>query len=109
MEAPIKNPGSIGTVERYHAAHGPTYEKIRKEMSRNFTDKDCSDMAIFYINSTVGPKRLCSMLLVFGLIPRPARKTPSEARIAWTAMIGPTMNEISKVHPNTIVEFVLRI
>lgn len=41
------------------------------------TNADFLRMAYFALNSTVGPERLCPMLLVFGAIPRLALTTSS--------------------------------
>lgn len=76
-EAPNETPGEIGMVEWYHSPLRATNENIRKELSWDHTYVECLTMAVFYINATVGPEGLCSMLLVFGVIPRPARNTPS--------------------------------
>lgn len=45
------------------------------------TDAESLKMAVFDYNSTIGPKGPCPILIVFGVIIRPARKTPSETQI----------------------------
>lgn len=77
-EAPIESPGSIGIVERYHAPLRRAYKTLRESLNKEDTsDADCLRMAVYASNATMGPEGLCPMLLVFGALPRPARKTPS--------------------------------
>lgn len=45
-EAPIETPGAIGTMERYHDPLRVTYEKLRKEMSGEYTDPERLQMAV---------------------------------------------------------------
>lgn len=75
-EAAIEHPGAIGTVERYHAPLRSSFLKLLSELERKTTETRFLQLAVFFINSTIGPESLCPMLLVFGIIPRPARKTP---------------------------------
>lgn len=107
-EAPIESPGAIGVVERYHAPLRGIYEKIRKEMARDHTDVECLKMAVFSINATVGPEGLCPMLLVFGVIPRPARSTPSATQMARAEMIDRAMDEVTKLHAKMRLAFGLK-
>lgn len=65
QEAPIETPGAIWMVERYHSPLRATYEKIRKELSRDHRDIEFLQMAVFTINATVGLEGLCPRLLVF--------------------------------------------
>lgn len=86
-EAPIKTSGAMGTVQRYHGHLRSVDDKIRREMTREFSDKKCLSMEVFAKNATVVPESLCTTLLVFGVIPSPARKTPSATRIDRAEMI----------------------
>lgn len=65
-EAPIETPGAIGVVERYHAPLRVAYEKIRTVKTRETTDPECQSMAIFSINSTLGPEGVFPIVLAFG-------------------------------------------
>lgn len=76
-EAGIENPGALGTFQRYHAPRRSTFLKIRAELGRETTARYCLQLAVFSVIATIGTEGLCPMLLVFGVIPRPARKTPS--------------------------------
>lgn len=95
-EAPMETPGAIGTVERYHALFRYAYEKIGKEMGRDFADKECLVMVVFAINYKVGTEGICTMLLVFRVIPRPTRNTPLEMKMMRTDMIDTTEKDITK-------------
>lgn len=81
-EAPIETPGEIGIVERYHAPLRAAYTKLRQDMGKyEATDSECLKMALYAVNSTMGPEGLCPMMLVFGAFPRPARTTPSPSQL----------------------------
>lgn len=95
-EAPVENPGTIGTVERYHAPLRSAYNKIRMELSKETSDIECLRMAVFAVNSTMGPAGLCPILLVFGVIPRPARMNPSITQIERSKAIDNAMIEVEK-------------
>lgn len=47
-EAQIETAGTIRTVERYHATIRATYEKVRKEMSREHTGAEYLWIAVFH-------------------------------------------------------------
>lgn len=78
-EEPIETPGAIGLSERSNTA----YVKHIGTLERTTCDQDWLQMAVFVANSTIGPEGLCTMLLVFGSLPRPSRTTfyPSQAEI----------------------------
>lgn len=81
-EAPIETPGLIGIVERYHAPLRAVYTKIRESLDKSeANDHDCLKMALYAVNSTVGPEGLVPMFLVFGALPRPARTTPAPTQL----------------------------
>lgn len=54
-ETPIKVRGAIGTAERYHAPLRLAYERIRTEAGVDTSDQKCLQLAVFSINSTIGP------------------------------------------------------
>lgn len=73
VEAPIENPGTIGIVERYQAPLRAAYEILRADFDRKTSDDECLRMAVYSVNATVGPEGLCPIILVFCVMPRPAR------------------------------------
>lgn len=77
-EAPIASTGTLGVVERYHAPLRSVYSKLRLSLSKGgVSDHGCLHMAVYVNNATMGPKELCSMLFVFGSLPRtPERSHP---------------------------------
>lgn len=103
-EAPIENPGSIGTVERYHAPLRASFTKIRESMDKSeASDADCLRMAVYAVNSTMGPEGLVpiySILLVFDALRIPARTTPARpigsGRRGQLAIATPTSHLRSK-------------
>lgn len=97
-EAPIETSGAISVMESYHSPLSATYEKIGKEMSRDHTDSECLKMPLFDINTTIRPAELCPMLLMFGVIPRWARNTPSVMTLEMEEMIDKEMDEVTKLN-----------
>lgn len=73
--------GSIGMVKRYHAPLKVAYIKIREQVDRGTTDSDCLRMELFSVNSTTGTEGICTMILLIGEIPRPARGTHSPMQL----------------------------
>lgn len=81
-ERPIETPGAIGVVEPYHGPLRAYFKKTRETLSGDqATDDEGVQMAVFSLNSTMGPKGLVPMLLVFGALPRPARTTPAPTQL----------------------------
>lgn len=77
-EATVENPGTIGIVERYHAPLRCAYKTLRSSLDKaEASVPECLQMAVFAVNSTIGPEGLCPMMLLFGSIPRPVRTTSS--------------------------------
>lgn len=68
-------------VERYHALVRASYFRIRMDMDRETTDAECLRMVVFYVNYTMDPEGLCPILLVFSVIPKPARTSPSITQV----------------------------
>lgn len=81
MEAPVENPGNISIAEIYHAPLRTAFNRMCTDRTNTTTDSQCLRMLEFGIKSTVGPEGLCTILLVFGVIPRPAKLTPSTTEI----------------------------
>lgn len=71
-------------------------------------DKECLDKYVLAINSTVGPEGLCSMLLVFGTIPRPAYNNSSATQKMCEETVQNTQKEITKIHAKVRLSFDLR-
>lgn len=107
-EAPIETPGAIGTVERYHAPLRLAFEKIRRDLGRDVADHECLRMAVFAVNSTIGPEGLCPILLVFGAIPRPARVGSSSSQIERAEAIDKATKEVEKEQARRRIAFGLR-
>ncbi len=55
-------------------------------------------MAVYCINSTVGPESICPILCVFGAIPSPARRTPATLQVARAAAIDDAIKVVDKEH-----------
>lgn len=95
-------------VERYHAPLRSAFKKIRRDMGSDDRNSDCLQMAVFFVNCTVGPEGLCPMLLVFGEIRRPARCTPSSMQIERIKSIDAEMREVERELANRTINFGLR-
>lgn len=94
LEAPIEKPGRIGIVERHQAPLLAAYMKLRDNIDRSTFDPECLKMPVFARSSIIGSEGLCPILLVYGVIPRPARSTPyltqlQRSRAIEEAMKGP--------------------
>lgn len=63
-EAPIETLGTTGSVERYQAPLWSAYDKVRNQLSRDYTEKECLKMELFAINTTIGPEGLYRMFPV---------------------------------------------
>lgn len=93
-EAPIGNPGTIFTVERYHAPLRASYTRIRADLDRETSDADCLQMAVFTTNTYMEPEGLCPTLLVFGIIPIPARTATSATQFERPLAIDNATKEL---------------
>lgn len=65
-------------------------------------------MAVFSVNSTMGPEGLVSMLLVFGALPRPARTTPAPNQLSRQGAIEEAKQATSQEQAKCRVAFALR-
>lgn len=82
-EASIETPGSIFTVERYHAPFHCAYKKLQTSLGQDdATDAECLQMSVYSINANMGLEGLCYILLLFGGLPRPARSLASPTQQA---------------------------
>lgn len=63
-EAPINTAGSIGMVERYKASTRKAYDRIRTALDRSTIEDGFLKLAVFYVNTSVGRKRIFPILLV---------------------------------------------
>lgn len=106
-EEPIENPGSIGTVERYHAPLRAAFEQIKTDLENNVTDDDCLRSATFAVNSSVGPEDLCPTLLVFGAVPRPAGRSPSPTQIERGIAIEKAIEVVENVQAKRRIDVIL--
>lgn len=95
-KAAVENPGTIGTVERYNAPLIEAFPKLRSDLGSVTTDRHCLQLAVFAVNATIGPEGLCPMLLVFGALPRPARRMPSKTKLARSQAIEMAMTMAEK-------------
>ena len=65
-------------------------------------------MATKCVNDTTGPEGLCPTLLVYGTIPRPARRTPAATQIQRADAIRKGMEEVRKVIAKRKISFALK-
>lgn len=93
--APIECPTGIPHVERYHGPLRAAYEKIRE------TEEDpelALQHAVFAVNSTCGPEGVVPSLLVFGSLPRPARRGPSVTQVQRAYAIEQAREKVTKLY-----------
>lgn len=80
-EALVENPGEIGTVERYHEPLIASYFKFRMDLCKGTSHAECLQLAVFAVSDQMGPDGVCPILLVYGVLPRQARKSPSPTQL----------------------------
>lgn len=95
LEAPVECPTEMSAVERYHGPLRLAYHRlVGCEQNRDAALQH----ALFAVNSTIRPEGLVPILLVYGLIPRPARNAPGPFQLARTRAIEGARAEIVKWH-----------
>ena len=107
MEAPVESPNTMSHVERYHGPIRTAYERLEMELPSESKDY-LLQMAVYGVNSTMGPEGLCPTLCVFGAIPRPARALPAPDQVARAEAIDQTMKDVEKEHARRRLQFGLR-
>lgn len=107
-EATIKTAPEIGKVER---CHPPFARRIRKrsEVSDRCDRHESLLMAVFEINCNIGLGSLCSVLLVFGDMPRPTRSTLSPTLLERQKDIEAGMKEVKTIYAKRSLDFDLKI
>lgn len=95
-------------MERYREPLRSAYNKVKKGLNRDFSDKEFLYMAILAVNETIGPEGLCPKLVVYVIILRRAWRTPSTTRMARIETIEVTKAEESKIHEHMQISFGLR-
>lgn len=105
LQDPVDNPGKIGVLKRYHAPLRAAFTKIRKDLYQKISDNECLRMAVFSVNATVGPEGLCPILLVFGVIPRPARAKASPRRLDRAKAISDSIIEVEREQARSRISF----
>jgi hypothetical protein len=95
LEAPIECPTTMSHVERYHGPLRLAYTRIRAD-DPSMSQENSLQMAVKCVNDTVGPEGLTPTLLVFGSLPRPARRVPAETQIARARTIERVRGELRK-------------
>ena len=108
IEAPVESPSTMSHVERYHAPLKLAYSKIRTSLGNNESDMDCLQLAVKAVNDTVGPEGLCPTLLVYGTLPRPARKIPSHTQLQRAKAKDEATKQILKEHAKRKIAFGLK-
>jgi hypothetical protein len=63
------------------------------------------ELATKAVNDTMGLEELIPTLLVFGALPRPARKAPAESQFKRALAIDKAMQEISRIHAERKISF----
>lgn len=62
-------------------------------------------MAVYAVNNTVGPEGLCPTLCIFGILPRPARKSFAPNQVARAKAIDDAMIEVDRYQCKRKLEF----
>jgi hypothetical protein len=73
LKAPMESASTMSHVEPYHAPLRAAFLKIRSTCGTETSHSDALQLAVKAVKDTAGPEVLCSALLVFGSVPRPAR------------------------------------
>lgn len=96
QNAPVEVPSTFGTDEIYHTPIRASYLDKSMELDLETTDIECFIMAVFSVNSTMGPDGFGPFVLVFGLNSHPARIRPSISLIEISTVIEVAMVEVEK-------------
>jgi hypothetical protein len=109
LEAPIESPATITHTERYHGPLRIAYSRIRQELSNSATsDAEVLLFAVKAVNDTAGPEGLTPTLLVFGSMPRSARKVPTAKQIERAKAMERARDDIAKEYVERRLNFGLR-
>lgn len=73
----VEIPGTIGTVHRYHAHLRSAFLKIKADFDLEVNHAEYLKLVVFSVTEKMGPEFQRQTTLVFGVINRPARKSPS--------------------------------
>lgn len=96
-------------MERYHAPLRSAFNKIRATMDRKEAkEEECLKLAVYAVNSVMGPEGLTPILLVFGALPRPARSTPSPTQLVRQAAIEEERKRASAEQAKLRLAFALK-
>lgn len=108
-EAPIESASTIGVAERYPAPLHSAYLKVIQALPRSEAgNEECLKLALFGVNSSMGPEGLVSMLLVFEVLPRPARSTPAASQLLRQEAIESARTAATHEQAKRRVAFALR-
>lgn len=107
-EAPIESPAPIRVVECYQAPLRAAFDNFALDLVRTVSDSERLDMALFAVNSVVGPEGLCPILLVYGALPRPVCTLHAPTQAERTKKIEETMIVASQQLSKRLLAFALR-
>jgi hypothetical protein len=68
-KVPVKVYNSVGKVEVYHILLQQAFKIIQAELSIDYTNKICLQLAVKAVNNIAGPDGIVPTLLVFGAYP----------------------------------------
>lgn len=108
LEAPIESPSTMSHVERYHGPLRRAYLKIRESLPRRETDADCLQLAVKSMNDTVGPEGLCPTLLVFGALPRAAKRQPASSQLERAKALDGARQEVLQEYAKRKISFAMK-
>lgn len=80
-DAAIETDGTSGTIEMYYSPLRPEFLQIRTELNRDASHENCLKLAVLSISAKSFPEDLFAMLLVFCVMPWPARQAHSLAQL----------------------------
>lgn len=79
--------------------------KIFGALYKTSSDSKCLKLETYSINTIMGPKGICPMLLVFGAITRPAHTTPSPSQLSRDQEIYKAIVEVEKLTSRRGISF----
>lgn len=107
-EAAIKTPEVMNVVDRNHAPLGMAYKRVQEATDRETSDQDCLPIAVFAFICTVALQCLCSVLFVFGTIPRSEHGTPAPSKVGKERLINTVMSEAEEEKPRRKLAYGLK-
>lgn len=93
LNSPIESSSTMFHLNEYYVLLPTTYEKISGSLPRSESDADFQQMAVKFVNETVGLERMYLTLILCRKLQRPTRRTPTKSQRARALELKPSILE----------------